>query len=405
MLEQYMETSYMKKIGIRLFILVWIIVFINYTNYGYSMIVFIIPFLFFQNAFLKFFDLKAILLLLFFFVYTSMASFNVDYIKIDTVVRYLCFPVTAYISGRYIVNVVKSSNQLSLILFLFIESYSIIAILSVLLEIMKYGFIGNLYRDMPLIGRGDEPIAATLVAGLISLSLISLSVVFIAAKTKTQKWLKFLFFIFAVISIICVLRLGSRTGIALMGITVISVIIFDFKNYSQVKKIILISSVIILTLVIASFVMTNEELFTFYSSRGESDEYGSSTFGGRTQLWSYFISQMPNYLLGGIPQSLYLNSPYAHNIWLDIARVAGVLPLSLFLIFSIQTFRTLSRFIRTQSVDMFLKSIFIVLIIGMTSQFFVEPVIEGLFMLLVFFCMILGMIEELNNRKKSYNKK
>lgn len=111
---------------------------------------------------------------------------------------------------------------------------------------------------------------------------------------------------------------------------------------------------------------------------------------GRLALWAEVIRKMPQYPFGNMP-----TTNYAHNIFLDTYRVAGIIPMSLLIISMVCIFIFLLKFLRLPFVDRKYKCLAFSVMTGSFCSFMIEPVIEGRPLLLLVFFLIAGMIEEL----------
>ena len=98
-------------------------------------------------------------------------------------------------------------------------------------------------------------------------------------------------------------------------------------------------------------------------------------------------------VLKGLPQYPMGNMPYknAHNMWIDVARVAGIIPMVLLIVYTVMIIRTLIKLTKNQILPQEVKTLFLTLTLCLLISFAIEPVIEGRPFNLMFFCMINGM--------------
>nr|WP_321376137.1 hypothetical protein [uncultured Bacteroides sp.] len=134
----------------------------------------------------------------------------------------------------------------------------------------------------------------------------------------------------------------------------------------------------------------NSEMFSSYEWRVESEEYGNSTVGGRTQLWAKGVENLIKYPMGAAPYFKELS--YSHNFWLDIGRVAGVIPMIFMLIFCIRMLYVLLKTIRMRTVSLFKRSVLLSLNIAFLSVSGVEPILEGNFAFLSVYFFFSGVM-------------
>jgi hypothetical protein len=121
----------------------------------------------------------------------------------------------------------------------------------------------------------------------------------------------------------------------------------------------------------------------------EERNFDLNTAGQRTTKWIDTFKEIFQHPFGwaNIQSS---DNYYAHNMWLDIARVTGVFPFLSLLFVSIQALLIQSRLVRIK------KDYFVAVSIGLNTCFllscFVEPVYGGLHLFL--WTMLWGMQEQ-----------
>ncbi len=111
---------------------------------------------------------------------------------------------------------------------------------------------------------------------------------------------------------------------------------------------------------------------------------------GRIDSIARVMSLLIEYPYGNMPVT------YAHNMWLDVARVAGIIPMIWLIIYTICVIRTLSRLLKNPYISNKAKSLIGTLTIGLLISFTVEPVIAGRPFNFMFFCLINGMCAALS---------
>lgn len=113
----------------------------------------------------------------------------------------------------------------------------------------------------------------------------------------------------------------------------------------------------------------------------ESDQYRiSSVLRG-------FIA-MFDYPFGGL-----IKKSYYHNMWLDIGRVAGLLPFLVMAFYSIITFAHVIGIFFNKANDARIRYLLLSVYLGVMMNFSVEPILEGLLDFFLIFCFINGMVE------------
>lgn len=114
--------------------------------------------------------------------------------------------------------------------------------------------------------------------------------------------------------------------------------------------------------------------------------------------WTYSIDilkLLPQYPFGGVPYA-----SYAHNLWVDIAKEAGVIPFVLYILFFICIIKTTMLFYGNKNVDYSYKVFFVPIVITFFLVFFTEPIMEGMPIIFSLFCFVVGGLTGFNKASK-----
>ncbi len=90
-----------------------------------------------------------------------------------------------------------------------------------------------------------------------------------------------------------------------------------------------------------------------------------------------------------------MNVYWAHNLWLDIARVAGIIPLFFIVAFSINNIILASNIWHSHHLKKETVILALSLFIILNVSFFLEPVIEGSPQQFMFYSLLVGLISQL----------
>lgn len=271
-------------------------------------------------------------------------------------------------------------------------------LLSLFKSLRLYGSINN----MMLIFGGRNVInfwgsgfmSATALTAFLSLSLVSLTAVFIKDIAKPIRII--LLFLFTA-SAYAAFQTSSRTGVLLIAISLFITIFFKEKmNTKRIIRIFLFLGII----VILAFLYLSDA-FGIKSYIESSLLYErlvtSDTDMSRTDAWISVISNLTRYPLGG--KGVDLSVGYAHNMWLDVAYEGGFLPLIILLAFSIMALFTIVRMFRDKN-PLYFKKIVALMLTAFVTIFMLEPVLEGLTAYFMFFCFLLGGVYKINYLNK-----
>ena len=113
----------------------------------------------------------------------------------------------------------------------------------------------------------------------------------------------------------------------------------------------------------------------------DSDDYRFNS------IWNG-ISSLFTHPFGGLE-----DTGYYHNFWLDIGRIAGILPFGFMLLYSFIINWHMFLIIRNKKVEGWLRYLLFCVYFGVQLNFATEPVLEGLFDSFLCFTVINGMVE------------
>lgn len=372
------------------------ITFINPFFYGKRMALLIVLFIIFRiKESLRLLDINFFLLLFFSVSYELFSSFNTNYNDdgLISVIPNMFVPSFLYLSGKYI-SKKYDREEVLVFLFLFLTfTFSLVPMISILEQIITNGFIEG-KRTMYLLWNKGNYISATNISAFFVLNMVSLGLI----NIKYDKlWVKLIIFLLFLFSLICVLRLGSRTQLLISLISFILLFFKNFKNFSFFHKTTVILISIFFFFYIINNIDFNSDWLKFYKNRYDSEEYGVGTAGGRTYRW---IGSLESIFTDPWGWGLEKYG-HAHNMWLDIARMGGAISFLLYLAFTLSVFFSFYKLLKLETTKLFLKNYFIVYLIGFLLVFFVEPIMEGYYLLFLLFCIFTGIISQYVNNLKN----
>lgn len=373
-------------------ILMLFILGIDMYGVGHYITFILLPYLILFSIIKRFVDRESLWLLSFSIFYVIVLFFYpIVWQKygIAKMLSYLFLPFSAYISGKHIIGKNYNFDKIFLLLLLFTLAIGILPITSVLYDIYAHGFIGG-SRNMALLNGTNTERSATGINGYIIIMASLIGLLMFPSDNEKTGFYKWLFISFSFISFICILRLGSRTGLLIIAMSILGVLVYNIKKHGFRFYLLLISS---LGFLVLSFMSYISPLFTYITMR--SNEGNLDTAGSRFPLWNYYFFHLLDYPMGNIP-SIFSYTPFAHNLWLDVGRLTGIIPLFFLLIFTFSAFHIFFRFINNPNFPPLYKNVILVWHIAIYAVFFVEPVIEGLFTLFIFYCFMIGMIKQSN---------
>ena len=138
------------------------------------------------------------------------------------------------------------------------------------------------------------------------------------------------------------------------------------------------------------------DIFSAYEDKSLTSGGDIATASSRTGRWSLAFNNMFTYPLGWGNGSYRLY--YAHNLWLDVDRVAGIIPFALLLYLTCSSIFKLYLLIKTgnQTIVPIILAFYTAIILSCL----VEPVIEGLAMYFFIYMFFVGMVEQKKKKRQ-----
>ena len=318
--------SISRLLGVRsvLLLLLISITFLNWHGYWYVFAVLPIVYALFMNEVYRYFDRVTVLIFLFgvwYSVFATELSFN-------AYASFMFIYPMLYLVGKYI-GISEDSNGLVRMLFVVAISMAAMYLFSISIDIAKYGFYSET-RNIEIEGRGsDDEISATGIY-----SHLMLLTTFIAALFTRIPWRsKLIYMVFAILAFVVSIRIQSRTSVVIMIMVVVLSLFVNFRT--MIRR----HSIIAIFLLGSLFFAANYALINYEEELGILERFQDddvNTGGYRTELAMDVVNKLSENPWGGLE-----NMSYAHNMWLDCARVAGIVPLLLLLLITILYIRSL----------------------------------------------------------------
>lgn len=182
----------------------------------------------------------------------------------------------------------------------------------------------------------------------------------------------------------------NRSALVALAVAVCAsfAIFLSTRNSRRAAKILALLGVISATLIIA----LNIDRVLAAPILERLSERGLQT--PRYRAWLTVIESLPLHLLGG--RAVYLGDvSFAHNIWLDVAYDAGIVPLVLLLSFHVLHIRDFFR-IATSRLPLPVVVLFVCLAISFLGGFMAEPVLQSSAPYFAGSCFLFGMARRLS---------
>jgi len=391
--------EYLIKLGIPVLCLLTLYLLNPYNTYvfsGYLITVFI---LFNPNFFKNNLDQTLLVILVFSIVYALFFSLNPVSGK-QYIFLYAILPSSFYLIGKYVNERFESNSQDLFYMFIFTSLlFSSTGILSVFTDILKNGF-NEIDRNLPSFWTG-VPITATKMGSYFALNMC-IPAVLLGNRNKSGILFYLILIVIFLISLVCVLRIGSRTQLAIGIITTIISLLYLIPKQSVRRNFIttvIIAGIVSYTLLNINFDLEQDWLSAFAGRMEENGAEDIASGGGRVDRWSKALVNLFEKPLGWEVEEF----GHVHNLWLDILRIGGIISLFSFLIFTVRSMKIVRQTMRITPDDVSFKNQILVYFLSFFLLFMVEPILEGTFDYFTVFCFFLGILASFNEVKYQLN--
>lgn len=333
------------------------------------------------------FDKVAFSLFLFSIIYAVFYAMKPS-LGAQFIVIYALIPTTLYVGGKLLFKEISNEIKTFWLLVLIGFTFSLPGMISIVLDVFEYGFV-KAKRDVTSIWSGDLQSATNMASGF-ALNMCIPGFIVISRKQVQKKAGLVVLLAIYLISVFCVLRLGSRTQIALSLFTLIVAIFYKMGKQNTKKNLGLFVLIFLSVNVGISYLTldTDSELLSAYADRADSKTNGAATAGGRTNKWEKSVVQMFKDPLGWDIKEF----GFSHNLWFDATRVGGLLSFFLLMLFTISAFKQILKLYRLNQQPKLLDGQLLLYCTSFFLSFFVEPILEGYFILFSLFCLVLGVL-------------
>ncbi|WP_156950114.1 O-antigen ligase family protein [Maribacter antarcticus] len=385
--------NYLQKIG-----LIYIIPFVLYLINPYSMgflfgYLLILSLLLNGKKLIHYLDRDFVFLSLFAITYALFYAMN-QKSGIQLIFIYALFPGFFYLFGKYLVIDGMTTGHLVFLFFTIGFLFSLSPLISVVINLREGGFV-QLNREVPLFWDGKET-KATLMSAYLTFNMC-LPIIYLIKERKIPWLMQSIVGVIFIISLLSVFRLGSRTQLVICFLSIVLSLLFIIPKQTVKANTKLFLFLLFITALILKFVPLNLNADYFSVLGSRLQESGNiSSAGGRSALWLQGLENLFTHPLGWQGP----NVRYAHNLWLDVARYAGIIPFGLLLIFTLGSLRNTLKAVRKAPKELLLNTTMLIFTMASMLIFFVEPVMEGLFFLFTVYCLFQGII---NNYLKKNN--
>jgi len=375
--------------------LILAVLLLLYCTGVYSLAIGLIVFSVFAYLYLLKNEFRISLVSLFLFSFSityAVASYTHGVISAPAALLFAVLPVALYFTGEYAIRKEARDKLAFFYVYLVLVSFFLVGIYSIWKTIQYGGFTG-LFLDVRLVYMpgSDVWVNATNLGAYFAMGLSLLGYI-ITAGSKSGSAVRLLSILIFGLSAVSMLFLGNRTGLVIAFVSFCAVyIVTMFYGGQKLSNNVKTNAMLILAVLAAIFIVQLFGLGEMLLGTTLVQRFPGGGFfeDPRFEAWPVALRGLFEYPLGGKQADIPLT--FAHNLWLDVGYVAGVIPFILLLAFSWLILRNLLRLIKTKACPIGLKALFTGVYVALLLNFFVEPVLEGYFIHFTILCFIAGV--------------
>ena len=328
----------------------------------------------------KYIDLTALLLVCFSLTYIGIYLATDQYESFFECLAYLVGPVSYYMIGKKIVTEYRTFQNITTFLLLFTIATIIFISVVTFVDVQVVGMISE---NRNLLETDQRLIAATIRGIYVAIGFSGIA--YIISFMSFWKLKPVLFMICTLASLLVVVHSVTRTGLFIMLITIFVSILYTIKSsWRSFCVIILIFGLLYYSLDKLGFL--SMDVIDAYLARENDEGHEIAQGGNRTERWAEAINYFYHYPMGW---SSVVGNLYAHNLWLDIARISGIIPFLLLMVVTLNNIWMIFRLFMIKNTP------FVGYIIGVNICLFttamVEPLLEASSTAFFMLCMIWGI--------------
>lgn len=366
-------------------------------NYLYYLYILLLPFVFRTK-----FNTTSWLIIAFSITYTITQQLWGIKLPPSSLVLYYLYPIILYQTSLYLSRRFKTPDSTIALLILLASGLALPAIVANIQDFIATGQIINISRQVAF-DKNNSIRSATNYGMMLSVACGGLGILFLQAKTRAHKNLKFILLVFSLLALFSIMHLVNRTGVVLSVFSI--VFVFLLAPHTPRKYITSILIIVAFALFYEAYLADAFHLSDVVEGYLSREQGGTTeSMGDRDRLWAKGLEHVLQHPWGfdeGVKWGS--RNSFAHNIILDAGVRGGILSslilLVLYGIFIYQTYRIL----KSQTLSNFIKFVIISFSVVIIMQSMVEPIIEGLYTFFCYFIIMLGCTNVLA-QKNYYNK-
>lgn len=335
----------------------------------------------------KWWNTGSLSLLMFSFMYFSLSLLSgvsqIGFLSLS----YLLAPLAFYRFGHYCMSDIKSDHSRCQFLLFIIVAYLLHFFIKTVVDIAVVGLV-SVDRTLLGVDQAADSISATYYGSMAAVGIGSVGAIF---RKELSSLNRFLFAIVVVFSLLSVIHIVNRGGLVILLVSLLVSLVIKYRsNKSRLILSLMMLSMFIVLLFQTGFI--SADILEAYQERNELDGYGVNTAGGRTDLWKVGFENLFVSPFGWSQES------YAHNLWLDLAKIGGWLSLLPFLVVTVISIKNLLYLAKKGKSSM--AYILVILNMALLIASSMEPVIESSMLFFSLLIFVWGMTDEVCAEEK-----
>ena len=327
------------------------------------------------------------ILMLFGFSYAAIGGDNTGHGLLQAIFYYFIVPVLVYLAGWVLVELDRTNS--AEVLFRTLLSMTIGFVVHASLD--YFINIGRVRWELTDFFTGQ--IRAATGLGCINTFAFSLIGYWLFVEKRLK--VKISALVLSMPSLLFGLLLGTRTQFGiLLATSALALLLITYENRSltAVSKILAVLLVMGGTTVVlyhtdALQIRTLIESSTLFQRINDTSAVQQDSDQYRINAFFAGVAAISAYPFGGNPHHYY------HNMWLDVSRIAGIIPFTGILLFTVGSMVSTMQIFLNRQYAVNQRYFLLLIYVGIYLNFFVEPIMEGFMDFFLAFVLITGMVD------------
>lgn len=317
-------------------------------------------------------------------------------------------PIVLYLLGNYGAGLAKSKKNnkekvFLLLLFALILGYTIHGVLNSYLYFAGYRAESGARKWMDIWRQSFIPGTQHGIFYLPSFAMLLPAIVYF----KKRKIMNVCMMIVSCFFFYTALVTRSRMSVLVLALVICGQLVLfvlleknELKKFLSNKRVLICGAILAAVMVIAAIVLMNTSVVKIFISNMGKD--GGILNNVRFTAQRNVLKALPTHLMGGMDKSV-IGYNYAHNVWMDMAKLTGIIPFAVFTLYTLFTLYEILRFLIKKNISTDVKMIAAGLYIVFFLYYSVEPAMEANMNYMTPWIFLNGMVHGyISKEKRTY---